>query len=465
MSEHPDVERIRGALNARGAATPSDGDAALLDELLADDVVWHGAPNGSGEARGRRMIALWNAFGPGRGRGRRGLRRRRARGRHRRGIGGRAGQVRQATIFHMNADGKVAELWGMPSDSAIALPLRRASRYPRIRTWPRSSRPRRRGSAASSAPRTPRRSASSSLTASSGTWAARASLRKRRPRTPSTRCRQVQDVQAGDRRNAFFDIHEVYADDTHAASFVTLTADHPDHPDRHMNVKEVNIFHLDSDGRASSSGASRPTRTSGTRSGGTTGRPRTSWRRRRRRSGSLRCCVDGDRRVDLDAEGASAAGPHARPGAHAHQPGRGLVHPRGRALVHLDGEVHRFKAGDTAYKPKGVPHTIFNDTDQPATFIELCWPGGLDDYLEDMAGVLGERRPARLRADRRDRREARDRVRLLEHRDAQREVRRASGSACSARPRTRPEEYGRPVSRPAFRPSRAGLRAPATHRF
>ena len=53
MSEHPDVERIRGALNARRAATPSDGDAALLDELLADDVVWHGAPNGAGDAEGR----------------------------------------------------------------------------------------------------------------------------------------------------------------------------------------------------------------------------------------------------------------------------------------------------------------------------------------------------------------------------------------------------------------------------
>ena len=43
---------------------------------------------------------------------------------------------------------------------------------------------------------------------------------------------------------------DVFADDTHALSLVRLTADRPDRPDKHMDVKEANVFHLDDEGRA-----------------------------------------------------------------------------------------------------------------------------------------------------------------------------------------------------------------------
>jgi hypothetical protein len=65
----------------------------------------------------------------------------------------------------------------------------------------------------------------------------------------------------------------------------------------------------------------------------------------------------------------------------------------GELCFYLGGEVTRHKAGDFAFKPKGVPHTIFNDSDEPASFLELCWPGGLDEYLEDMAVAMSRGGP------------------------------------------------------------------------
>ena len=103
------------------------------------------------------MVALWNAFGQA------GVEVGEvyADGEHAAGIvevsAGAAGKVRQATIFHMNADGKVAELWGMPSDSAIASAVATGEpvpAHPNVADVPRA--PRRRGSAASSGPRTRR---------------------------------------------------------------------------------------------------------------------------------------------------------------------------------------------------------------------------------------------------------------------------------------------------------------------
>ena len=102
------------------------------------------------------MIALWNAFGQA------GVEVGEvyADGEHAAGIvevsAGAAGKVRQATIFHMNGDGKVSELWGMPSDSAIASAVATGEPVPPIRTSPSSSRPRKHGSGASSGPRTRR---------------------------------------------------------------------------------------------------------------------------------------------------------------------------------------------------------------------------------------------------------------------------------------------------------------------
>ena len=45
-------------------------------------------------------------------------------------------------------------------------------------------------------------------------------------------------------------LNDVFADDTHALSLVRLRPTAPTGPDKHMDVKEANVFHLDSDGHA-----------------------------------------------------------------------------------------------------------------------------------------------------------------------------------------------------------------------
>ena len=291
MSEHPDVERIRGVLNARGATAPSDGDGALLDELLADEVVWHGAPGRSGDARGKADVAsLWNAFaetGVEVGEVY-------ADGEHAAGIveisGGAAGKVRQATIFHMNGDGKIAELWGLPSDSVIASAIETGEpvpAHPNVATFLAAEEARQRSEFG------PEDTALIAKFLADGVVWHMGGQSEFAKAPPTNTIAEVLDkfkmFKQATGGTLFFDIHEVYADDAHAASFVTLTADHPDHPDRHMNVKEVNIFHLDSDGRAYEFWGIPTTRTSGTRSGATTARPQRSSRQRRRRSACPRC--------------------------------------------------------------------------------------------------------------------------------------------------------------------------------
>ena len=224
MSEHPDVERIRGALNARRAATPSDGDAALLDELLADDVVWHGAPNGSGDAKGKAdVVALWNAFGQA------GVEVGEvyADGEHAAGIvevsAGAAGKVRQATIFHMNGDGKVAELWGMPSDSAIAAAVATGEpvpAHPNVATFLAAEEARQRSEFG------PEDTATIGKFLADGVvWhmGGQSEFAKAPPtNTVDEVIGKFKMFKQATGGTLFFDIHEVYADDTHAASFVTL---------------------------------------------------------------------------------------------------------------------------------------------------------------------------------------------------------------------------------------------------
>ena len=341
------------------------------------------------------MVALWNAFGQA------GVEVGDvyADGEHAAGIvevsTGAAGKVRQATIFHMNADGKVAELWGMPSDSAIAAAVATGEpvpAHPNVATFLAAEEARQRSEFG------PEDTATIGKFLADGVvWhmGGQSEFAKAPPtNTVDEVIGKFKMFKQATGGTLFFDIHEVYADDTHAASFVTLTADHPDHPDRHMNVKEVNIFHLDADGRAYEFWGIP-----------TDEEERDSfWRDDRTPEEKLEAAKTAlGLPALLTAKGTggsiSMLKVHLPPGrmlapvhTHINQDEASYI-LEGELSFYLDGEVHRFKAGDTAYKPKGVPHTIFNDTDQPATFIELCWPGGLDDYLEDMAGVLASGGP------------------------------------------------------------------------
>lgn len=62
MAEHPDVDRLRRALEARSDTSPGRG----LRDLLAEEVTWHGGPDG--EASGRDdVVRSWNALALDRG--------------------------------------------------------------------------------------------------------------------------------------------------------------------------------------------------------------------------------------------------------------------------------------------------------------------------------------------------------------------------------------------------------------
>jgi quercetin dioxygenase-like cupin family protein len=400
VAEHPDVARLRRALNARLEATTSDDDAALLDELFADGVVWHGAANGTGEARGKAdVIGLWNAFAKGGGGPSIDVGEVYADGEHGAALlelssdGG--GKVRQAIIFHMDADGKVAELWGLPTDQAIVEAAEKGepvAEHPNVATFLAAEEARQRSEFGPDDTATIGRFLADGVVWHMGGQSEFAKA------PPTNTVNEVLDkfkmFKQATGGTLFFDIHEVYADDTHAASFVTLTADHPDHPDRHMNVKEVNIFHLDGDGRAYEFWGIPEDE-----------EERDSfWADDRTPEEKLEAAKTAlGLPALLTAKGTggsiSMLKVHLPPGkllapvhTHISQDEASYI-LEGELSFYLAGEVHRFKAGQTAYKPKGVPHTIFNDTDAPASFIELCWPGGLDDYLEDMAVVLSSGGP------------------------------------------------------------------------
>jgi quercetin dioxygenase-like cupin family protein len=58
----------------------------------------------------------------------------------------------------------------------------------------------------------------------------------------------------------------------------------------------------------------------------------------------------------------------------------------------LDGEIgyrvgteeYLASAGSTVFKPRGVPHTTFNRTDQIARMLEITLPGGFQDYFDTL---------------------------------------------------------------------------------
>jgi quercetin dioxygenase-like cupin family protein len=49
--------------------------------------------------------------------------------------------------------------------------------------------------------------------------------------------------------------------------------------------------------------------------------------------------------------------------------------------------------GASMVKPRGVPHAMWNVGPEPARVLELLSPGGLEDYLTELAPVLRDKAP------------------------------------------------------------------------
>jgi len=71
---------------------------------------------------------------------------------------------------------------------------------------------------------------------------------------------------------------------------------------------------------------------------------------------------------------AEAAGPPLH--VHPHTDETFLVR-QGTLLLHVDGEIHRLRAGDTAFVPRGTPPT-FASADEPVRFGCVLTPGGFE---------------------------------------------------------------------------------------
>jgi ketosteroid isomerase-like protein len=259
MAEHPNVDRFRRALDARRRATLGSDDKELLEGLFADDVVWHGAANGAAEGvhGSDHVVALWNALArAGDGAPRIDVGDVYADGSH--GIavlelsaGGAHGHraIAQGYVFHLNAAGKVTELWGLPTDRAIVDAFSAGAAVPEHRNLPlfrTAEETRQRNTFEPEDMANLEQFLREDVVwhgAGDSQWADGA-----RGRAQVIGLFQMfKQATGGSMR---IELTHVFADDRHGVSLVEISADRPDRPGRHMLLKEVNLFHLDAEGKA-----------------------------------------------------------------------------------------------------------------------------------------------------------------------------------------------------------------------
>jgi NAD(P)-dependent dehydrogenase (short-subunit alcohol dehydrogenase family) len=226
------AEKFRNAVEARGRATLAEADTALLDEVVANDAVWHGTASGKDDIVGR-----WNALAQG------------GESAPRIEVGDvfADGQppVQQVAIFHLNDEGKASDLWTIPTDLAIADAMASGSapdEHPNVALFRAAEEAR-------------ARNVFGPEDLSDIARFLREDVRWISPWGQGPNSRDEVVAQFGTFNQATggtmnLTLNSVFADDTHAVSLVRLTADRPDKPGRHMDVKEANVFHLDPDGCA-----------------------------------------------------------------------------------------------------------------------------------------------------------------------------------------------------------------------
>ena len=66
--------------------------------------------------------------------------------------------------------------------------------------------------------------------------------------------------------------------------------------------------------------------------------------------------------------------------------------------LELGGETIEATAGDVVAKPRGVPHAVWNPTDEPARFLEVIVPGGFESYFAELADIMGRPGPPDMQA-------------------------------------------------------------------
>lgn len=57
----------------------------------------------------------------------------------------------------------------------------------------------------------------------------------------------------------------------------------------------------------------------------------------------------------------------------------------GSIFIMTGDEVTEVKAGGWHLRPKGIVHTFWNSSKKPAKTIDICLPGGHEDYMQELA--------------------------------------------------------------------------------
>ena len=127
MAEHPNVANIRRGLELRKVEQPSQEDFDFLYNLFDEDVVWHGGGTSAMWAEGvRGRDAVFAQFGniEAAGAFKRDLLHVLADDDHAVALvhndvhmGDTHMQWYESMVFHMNADGKITEFWGIHEDA------------------------------------------------------------------------------------------------------------------------------------------------------------------------------------------------------------------------------------------------------------------------------------------------------------------------------------------------------------
>lgn len=256
MAAHPDVERFRRASDARNQAS---FDAAALDTingLFSDNVIWFGAATGvSDGAWGKeRVVSTWNNIS------------------HKHGLhvetsavyadglhsvvvvnitnpGTGARKVRQLNVFEMDEkSGTATQIWSTPTDTQVVNAFATGLAIPEHRNLARFSLAEESRDRWTFEPQDI--TAIEAFLRPDVIWqAAGNSQWKEGVKTRVEVFKWYRLFKQSTNNTIKMDVHERFAGDQWACTLVTISAQNPAHPERHMAMPEVNLFHLDVEGR------------------------------------------------------------------------------------------------------------------------------------------------------------------------------------------------------------------------
>ncbi|GAB2809690.1 cupin domain-containing protein [Ferruginibacter profundus] len=74
---------------------------------------------------------------------------------------------------------------------------------------------------------------------------------------------------------------------------------------------------------------------------------------------------------------------------HLHKTFDEICHVKeGSVFIMTGDDITEVKAGGWHLRPKGVVHTFWNSSNAPAKTIDICLPGGHEDYMIDLAALF-----------------------------------------------------------------------------